>query len=440
MKRTIPTALGASAAVALALTACSGGGDAAGGGEPADGPVTLTLAGWSLASTPEFQTIADAYSAENPDVTVEVVEYPAGNDYDTALVADLAAGTAPDVYIIKNLKNYLTFQTGNQLLDISDVAADLDPATGGLEHYEVEDGGTYAVPYRQDSWVLFYNQDLFEQAGVAVPDGSWTWDDYAQAARDLTAAFTAEGSSAVGTYQHNWQSTLQGFALAQAPGADLFGGDYSWLAPYYERSLALQEEGAQTDYGTITTNSLTYQAQFGTQQAAMLPMGTWYAATLITQQESGEADDFAWGVAPIPQHDSSTTGTDATPVTFGDPTGMGINPAIDDAKVEAAKDFVRFAVGEGGAQALAEIGITPALLNDAVLDAYLGLEGMPTDELSRFAFQEHDTKPENPVAPETAAVQNILNDAHSAIMSGSVSVEDGLAEAENRVASEVGIG
>jgi multiple sugar transport system substrate-binding protein len=65
---------------------------------------------------------------------------------------------------------------------------------------------------------------------------------------------------------------------------------------------------------------------------------------------------------------------------------------------------------------------------------------MPTDELSRFAFQEHDTKPENPVAPETAAVQNILNDAHSEIMSGSASVEDALAKAEERVASEVGLG
>ncbi len=439
MKRTIPTALGTSAALALALTACGGGASGDADAPAADGPVTLTLAGWSLESTPEFQTIADAYSAENPDVTVEVVEYPAGNDYDTALVADLAGGTAPDVYIIKNLKNYLTFQSGNQLLDVSDVAADLDPATGGLEYYDV-DGATYAVPYRQDSWVLYYNKDLFAQAGVAEPDGSWTWDDYAQAARDLTAASEAEGSSAVGTYQHNWQSTLQGFALAQTPGADLFSGDYSWLAPYYERVLALQEEGAQTDYGTITTNSLTYQAQFGTQQAAMLPMGTWYAATLITQQQSGEADDFAWGVAPIPQLDSSTAGTDNTPVTFGDPTGMGINPAIDESKIEAAKDFLRFAAGKGGATALAEIGITPALLDDEVLDAYFALEGMPTDELSRFAFQEHDTKPENPVAPETAPIQNILNDAHSEIMSGSASVEDGLAKAEDRVASEVGIG
>src|SRR3546814_5892619 len=49
----------------------------------------------------------------------------AGEDYDTALTADLSADAAPDVFIVKNLKNYVTFQEGGTLLDISDVAAEL---------------------------------------------------------------------------------------------------------------------------------------------------------------------------------------------------------------------------------------------------------------------------------------------------------------------------
>ena len=35
----------------------------------ADGPVTLSLSGWSLATTPEFKTLADGFHAANPDVT-----------------------------------------------------------------------------------------------------------------------------------------------------------------------------------------------------------------------------------------------------------------------------------------------------------------------------------------------------------------------------------
>ncbi|WP_435736024.1 extracellular solute-binding protein [Cellulosimicrobium sp. PMB13] len=439
MKRTTPIAIGTAAVVALTLTACGGGSGEAGGDATADGPVTLTLAGWSLASTPEFQTIADAFHEENPDVTVEVKEYAAGNDYDTQMTADLAAGTAPDIYVLKNLKNFYTYQSGQQLLDVSDVASELDEGTSGVEAYEA-DGATYAVPYRQDSWILYYNQELFDQAGVAQPDGSWTWDDYTQAAKDLTTSFQGSGSTATGTYQHSWQSTVQGFALAQSDGASLDSADYSFLEPFYERAIELQDAGAQPTFGTVTTNSLTYQAQFGTQQAAMMPMGTWYAATLIAQQENGEADEFAWGMAPIPQVDESTTGTDATPVTFGDPTGLGINPAIDENKVQAAKDFLAFAAGEGGAAALAEIGITPALFSDTVVDTFFGLEGVPTDDLSKFAFSTHETKPENPVAPSTAAVQNILNDLHTAVMSGSTPIADAIPEAENRASSEAGIG
>ena len=49
-------------------------------------------------------------------------EYDAAN-YDTQMIADLAAGSAPDIYVQKNLKNFYTYQNGKQLLDVSDVAA-----------------------------------------------------------------------------------------------------------------------------------------------------------------------------------------------------------------------------------------------------------------------------------------------------------------------------
>lgn len=440
MKRRTPMAIGAAAVVALTLTACGGGTDDSKSTTPgAAGSenVTLTLAGWSLASTPEFQTLADAFTAENPTIKVEPKEYDASN-YDTQMTADLAAGTAPDIYVQKNLKMFYTYQSGQQLLDVSDVTGALAAETGGKDAYTV-DGKSYAVPYRQDSWVLYYNKDLFEKAGVDLPDGSWTWDDYAAAAKELTTGLKGAGSEALGTYQHSWQSTVQGFALAQTAGADLASADYTYLKPFYERVLDLQDSGAQVPLGTVTTNSLTYQAQFGTQQAAMLPMGSWYVATLIQQQANGEAEDFEWGIAPAPQLDSSTAGTSATPVTFGDPTGLGINPKIDENKIDAAKKFLAFAAGEGGAQALAKIGITPALLSDTVVETYFGLDGVPTDDLSKFAFQTHDTRPENPVAASTAIIQNILNDFHTAALSGSTSVDDGLAEASSRAKSEAGL-
>jgi multiple sugar transport system substrate-binding protein len=304
----------------------------------------------------------------------------------------------------------------------------------GAGSYTV-DGVNYGAPYRQDSWVLFYNIDLFTQAGVDPPDGTWTWDDYATAAKAVTEGL--DGPK--GAYEHSWQSTLQGFAQAQTPDADLAGGqDYSYLKPYYERVLDLQSSGAQENYGNITTNKLTYQSQFGTQQAAMMAMGSWYVATLLTQQASGEADAFAWGIAPIPQYDSSTTGLDAEPVTFGDPTGLAINAGIDPAKADAAKAFLTFAASEAAGVALAEIGIVSSVSSDAVTDAYFQQAGIPTDDLSKFAMSTHLTKPENPQSPNIAAIQTALGEAHTAIMSESSSIDEAIALATETIQAEIG--
>lgn len=434
MKRKFAAAAGVAVVATLALAACSGGGGE--GTEPSEsaGPVTISLSGWSLDTTPEFQALADAFHEENPDVTVELKGYDAA-EYNTLITADLAAGAGPDIITQKEVKFVPTFVEGGQLLDVSDV--ELPDGISGASSYEV-DGTAYAVPYRNDSWVLYYNKALFDAAGVEYPDGSWTWDDYNDAAAALTEGLAGAGSAAKGAYLHRWQSTVQGFANAQTD-SDILEGDYEYMEPFYDNVLALQTDGDQVDFNTSSANQLTYQGEFGKQNAAMLQMGTWYVATLIAQQASGDADDFEWGIAPIPQVDDSTAGLDNTPVTFGDPTGFGINAAIDEAKVQAAKDFLAFAAGEEGAQILAGIGITPALLTEPVVETYFAVDGAPTDDLSKFAYSTHEVHPENPTSNKTAAIQGILSDMHTAIMSGSVAVADAIAEAQDRVANEVGL-
>ncbi|MEU2198477.1 extracellular solute-binding protein [Isoptericola sp. NPDC019482] len=424
MKRPLTASAGI-LAVALTLTACGGSDSAA----DADGVVDLTLGTWALSNAPEFQLLVDEFNASHDDVEVSIREYDTDN-YETQMTADLAAGAAPDLYAQKTVSAFVTYQAGGQLVDVSDVADGLDENVTGLGSWQV-DGSTWAVPFRQDSWFLFYNKDLFEKAGVDAPDGTWTWDDYAAAAQELSDAGDADG-----TYQHVWQAAVQGFANNQTPGADLLSGDYGYLKPYYERALEMQDAGAQVDYGTATTNSLTYQSQFGKQKAAMMPMGSWYVAMLLAQQADGEADNFTWGIAPVPQYDTSTVDE---PVTFGDPTSVGINAAIDDGKLDAAKEFLTFIAGEDAAVALAATGITPAYQSDAVTESYFSAKGAPEDDLSRQTFQVHDTRPENPVDPKIAAVQTILGDLHSAVMSGSTSVDDAIAEAEQRAANEAGI-
>jgi multiple sugar transport system substrate-binding protein len=459
MKRSILRGFGLAAVTAVAVAGCSSSGSGSGSGsggstptsagaaassasaggaspsEPSAAPVTLTMSGWSLSTTPEFKTLADAFHEAHPNITIQIKEYDASN-YDTQMTADLAAGKAPDIYELKNLQDFITYQSGGQLMDVSDVAASYSGGAGtlsGLDDYKV-DGKYYAIPYRQDSWVLFYNKDLFAKAGVADPDGKWTWDDFVTNAEKLTTNLKAAGdSSALGTYFHTWQSVIQGFAQSQTPGASVTGDDYSYLKPYYQRALELQSKGAMLSFNTATTQKASYQTEFGKQNAAMMVMGTWYVATLLAQQASGDADKFSWGIAPAPQYDSSTFNN---PVTFGDPTGMAINPAIDKSKVAAAKEFLGFVGGQDAASDLAKIGITPAYMSDQVTQTFFSAPGAPTDQLSEWTFSNHTTKPENPVSKYTQKIQSILNDEHTAIMSGSKSIDSAIADADKRVKNE----
>jgi len=215
----------------------------------------------------------------------------------------------------------------------------------------------YGVPYRADHWVLFYNKDLFREAGVDFPDGSWTWEDFNNAARELRAGLP---DGVFPAYQHIWPSTVSAFAHTQTPGADLFSDDWSWLEPFYQWALERDREQLQTNFGSVTTGTLHHNAEFGQQRAAMAHMGTWFIQSMLNPEMN--MDDFEWGMAPVPQFDESTTGANATPVTVGGPTGVAINAGIDGARVEAARTFLSWIAAEGGAQVLAERGqMTPLM-------------------------------------------------------------------------------
>ncbi|MFV0428622.1 MAG: ABC transporter substrate-binding protein [Arachnia sp.] len=434
MKRRTIAAPAVIASLALALAGCSGGTEPTGNSTSGSGGAeTITMSAWNVAATPEFQVLVDGFNATGPEYEVEIVEYDTA-EYDTQMVADLAAGTAPDIVTQKNQSYFYTYADGGQLMDVSDILGDIQD-NASLELFQV-DGATYAVPYRQDQWILFYNKDLFAAAGVEEPNGAWTWDDYEEAAAALTTG-VADSSGAFGTYQHSWNASVQGFANAQVDGADPLSGDFEFYQPYYERALRMQDDGSQETFGNTTTNQLHYTSEFGTQKAAMTLMGSWFVASLIAMQESGDADDFEWSIAPAPQLDASLGYPDGTPRTFGNPTGLGINPAIDEAKVATAKEFLTWSASSEAAQLLAGIGITPAIVTDEVVEAFFATEGAPQDDVARWTFSNRQITPEHPNSAFTPGIWTILGDMHSAIMSESEGVDPAISAAQDRAANEV---
>ncbi|WIY81710.1 ABC transporter substrate-binding protein [Propionimicrobium sp. PCR01-08-3] len=421
----------AAGALAVTLAGCSGGTSDAPVSIDPDTPVELTLGGWGGEPVSNFQMLADAFSEEHPNVTVSLKEYSA-TDYDTQLTADMSAGAAPDVFALKAFNSYYFYATNGQLLDVSDVAQTFD----GDEDVDlgdvVIDDTAYAMPYRQDKWVLYYNKALLEQAGVAAPDGSWTWDDFVENSKTVTEKV---GGDVKGTYLHTWNNVVQGPAMAQTDGAtdQYLAGDFSYLKPYYERDLELQDAGATIDYSTAQSQTLNYWSLFGSQKVALLPMGSFYTSMLVADQASGTAEDFEWGIAPMPAADKDSVGDD---ITNGGPTVFAANANIDPKKEAAAKAFLEFATGPEGALVTIESGYVPAYHSSDVVDAYFDRDGMPTDDLSKSTMETSKANLEAPLGETTADIQTILKDLDSAIRTGSMSIDDAIAEAESTVKND----
>ncbi|MEJ2858945.1 MULTISPECIES: ABC transporter substrate-binding protein [unclassified Saccharothrix] len=399
------------AALALVVAGC-------GSGEEDGGPVALTVSVWNLAGIPEFKALFDAFEKANPDVDVRPVDILA-DDYPQKVTTMLAGGDKTDVITMKNVTDYARYAGRGQLADITDLARATKDLTG-LEAFDLK--GTYfALPYRHDFWLLYYNKKLFDAAGLPQPDGL-TWDRYAELARKLTQ--DKDGKKVYGAYHHTWRSVVHAIAAAQT-GGDQINGDFNFFTDQYRLALDLQEDGAVPDFATSTTQQSSYRTMFETEAAAMVPMGTWYVAGVLAAKAKGDTS-VDWAVAPMPQRPGASGVT-----TFGSPTAFAVNKNAKHSA--AARKFVEFAAGPEGAKAITKVGVVPALRSPEITREYLALPGMPTDELSRKAFAPDKIALEMPVHEHTSDVDTILREEHQLIMVGDKSVEDGIRSMRDRV-------
>ncbi|RVX47637.1 carbohydrate ABC transporter substrate-binding protein (CUT1 family) [Nonomuraea polychroma] len=414
-------ALATAAALSLAVTACGGSAEPAAGG---DGNVTLSVTVWNMAKTPEFKALFDAFEAANPGIKIKPVDILA-DDYAEKVTTMLAGGDKSDVITMKNVTDYSRYSSRGQLQEITDLAKSGDAAKlAGLDAFDVS-GKYFALPYRQDFWLLYYNKTYLDKAGVKAPE-TLTWDEYAKLAQQLTK--DEGGKKVYGTYHHTWRSVVQAISAAQT-GGDQLSGEYSFFTDQYNVALGLQKAGATLDFGTAMAQKSDYKTMFETGATAMLPMGTWYIAALMEAKKSGKTD-VDWALAPMPQRPGGSGVT-----TFGSPTAFAVNKKAEHA--DAAKKFVQFAASKAGAEAISKVGVVPALQSPEITSAYFALDGMPTDEVSKKAFEPDKVNLEMPVSENTSDIDTILKEEHELIMVGDKSVADGIKSMNERVKSEV---
>ena len=431
--------------MAVSLAACGGGSTeettaAAGGsetqgqasdggsGETAEGGLTgeLSVTTWDNSTTPQFQAVIDAYMEKNPGVTINIIDTNA-DEYNNSLGISLSAAQPdPDVIWVKDMGSMLQMADKKQLMPLDDLiekdSYDLSVYNGAAEQLQYNDT-TYALPYRSDWYVLFYNKDLFDAAGVEYPSNDMTWEEYRELAAKMTSG---EGSAKVyGSHHHTWEAMVSAWAVQDGKNT-VVAKDYEFLRPYYEQALWLQDNGYIQDYATLKTANIHYSSVFKNQQCAMMPMGTYFIATMMQAIADGECD-FNWGIATIPHPDDVEAG-----YTVGSITPIAIS-AYTDAQ-DLAWDFVKFAASEEAADILAQNGVFAGIQTEESLNTIASAENFPEGDSSKEALKYINFVFDRPLDPQIEEIRVPLDEVYEMVMIGEYTLDEGIAELNRRVA------
>ncbi|MCD8014299.1 MAG: sugar ABC transporter substrate-binding protein [Lachnospiraceae bacterium] len=409
-------------AAAMSLSLCGGISASA-----SDEEVTLNWAVWDVESTAYWSAMADGYMASHENVTINMVDL-GSTDYMTQLATQIAGGNGElDVLSIKDIPGYSNLINLEMLEPMNDnLDRDTADFNGVIEQLTASDGNFYAVPFRSDFWVVFYNKDLFDAAGVDYPTNDMTLEEFDALMREMTSG---EGSEKVyGNHYHTWRSDVTLFGILDGEHT-IIDGTYDFLEPIYEMVLSEQEDGVVMDYGELKTSGLHYSAAFENGQAAMCNMGSWFIATLQTYNAEAEAngvEEINWGIVKYPHPEGVEAGT-----TLGTVTSLAVN-AYSENK-DAAIDFINWCVSDEGAEIIANTGTFPAVSNDDINEIIAATDGFPDDEASVEALNTVAVYLEMPLSDQASEIETILNTEHDAIMTGAETIEEGITNMNEQV-------
>ena len=282
------SALGALAAATLAAPARG------------QGQTTLKIAypAWDTSAQQAAVTGTFAeYEKQNPNVKIELISLPFPV-LRQRLVVSARAGDPPDVAYVDG--RWVPEMAAPGLLsDISTQAGRLDRSDWFEEPWlgATVGGKIFAVPDRIDPWLVYYNTDLFEKAGIATFPK--TMDELANAATKITgggvygwALIGAKDASLISRYI-NFLYAFHGDLLTPDGRKSAFAQPESVAALRFYTDLLVKHKAAQP---SAMANGLNDVNQlFMTGRAGMIIDGPWRQGSLREQ-----APNLKWSVAQLP--------------------------------------------------------------------------------------------------------------------------------------------
>jgi alpha-1,4-digalacturonate transport system substrate-binding protein len=259
---------------------------------------TLTVLLLANASTQDvIQNLLKEYNREHPDIdfNVSIVQYSSLTaKIDTLLIA----GQPPD--ILETTTSYI--QTyANQALDLAKYAGGADLLSRYLPSYQafIKSGDeVIGVPIEATVNGLFYNKNLFMQAGVSVPtdpEHVWTWSEFKDAVLKVMKVPSCRIGLAYDCSVQRWSNLLyeaNGRWLSPDGKTILPDPDAAKKALTFFRSLIEAKMIPSASWPGKTDSGALFQ----TGVCAMMWAGNWELKTLL----SGGAR-FPFGTTYLPK-------------------------------------------------------------------------------------------------------------------------------------------
>jgi multiple sugar transport system substrate-binding protein len=311
----------------------------------------ITYGYWDTAQSAAIEAQIEAFKAHAPNITVEPQIVPWA-DYWTQLQTAVSGGKTFDVFWI-NTASLPVYASVNALLPITPIvgAGGIDPTLlpAQLVASYAWDGIQYGLPRDFDTIALFYNKDIFDAAGVAYPDDTWTWETFRTVSEQLTKKDSLVfGAGLQTSWQENYYNFIwqnEGRLLNDDMTASLVGEPaaaeaISYLTEFFTSeltpSIAIQQSNPVAD------------TLFPAGQVALLPGGSFRAGTYAKAEANID-------VAPLPQGKKRASAIHGLAnVIWAGTESPG-----------AALEWVKFLAGEEGERILGESGAT--------IPAYSGL-------------------------------------------------------------------
>lgn len=377
----------------LVLVAACGNGNNGNGNTPTNAP-TNTTEGETATTTPKkdvtikvFQfkvEIADALNRmaeeyeKETGVKVEVETHGGGEDYNALLKAEIASGSEPEIF---NSEGFAALEPYfDRATDLSGEPWAKDVIESAASPAQV-DGKLLGMPMNIEGYGIFYNKDLFTQAGITTLPT--TLAELEDAAKKLEAA----GITPFSTTNEWWsigQHTIN-VALGEQPDPVKFIEDSKTAAASFKGNDVLNNwinyvdlvfKYSQKD--KLTTDYATQVAYFASGKAAMIQQGNWI---------QGDVDKIAQlniGLLPIPIDNNGKARIYTGPANFWIVNSKSKN-------AEEAKAFLNWMVtSETGKSYLTkEFKFIPALTSIKATSEDIGQMGAAVSEQAATAGGWH---------------------------------------------------